>query len=221
MRKGMRRAVVTGLVAALLVTTAGTALAADEDSGTEIDLDTLKANLLEKIAERIERFEAKLANLEGEEGVAAEQRTALLTEGIAIFEQLATDVEAATTVDEVKEAARAARKEFRSHRRVRTFYVHIQNDIDKFGRRLGRLEGAIDRAEANGLDTTAAGDEAATADAELAAAQTLLGAVDPSQTGEEVVEDLKVAHRTAHSGQSHIRAGWQELRALFGEAEAA
>ena len=153
--------------------------------------------------------------------MAAEQRAALLADGIEIFEQLAADIESAATVEDVIKAAREARKEFRAHRRVRTFYVHIQNDIDKFTRRLGRLESAITRAEDNGFETADAAAEAETADAELEAAQTLLDAIDPSLIGEEVVEDLKVAHRTAHSGQSHIRAGRQALRALFGTAEAA
>jgi len=178
-------AVLAGL---LMVSGAGAALAAQETDAADLPED-----------------------LEGEEGLAAEQRSALASEGIAIFEAAAVDVEEASTVRAVVEAVRDATREYRAHHRVRLLYVHVQGDIDKFTRRLDRLDGAIERAEEAGADVSAATAESLEAAANLANAQDLLDVIDPSQTGEEVVEALKEAHRTVHSGQRHIRAGWKAL----------
>lgn len=225
MSRRVRVAVVAVVAGALLLAGVGSALALQEedspDAGATIDLDTVKEKVLDRIAHRIEWFERKIEELADEEGVVAEQRVALYTEGIAIFEQLSADIEDATNVEEIIRLSVEARREYRAHRRVRGFYVHIQQDIDKFGRRLGFLERAIERADEAGLDTTEAAAEAAVAGADLDAAQTLLDAIDPSSTGEEVVDALREAHRTAHSGQSHIRAGWQELREAKASADAA
>jgi len=56
-------------------------------------------------------------------------------------------------------AVRDANREYRAHRRVRLLYVHLQGDIDKFTRRLDRLDGAIERAEEAGADVSAAAAE--------------------------------------------------------------
>ncbi len=208
----MRAIWVAMLAGLLMVSGTGAALAAQESETTDPpDLDAFKERVLERIGDRIEQFERIIADLEGEEGVAAEQRSALAADGIAIFEAAAGEVEAATTVREVVVAVRDATREYRAHRRVRMFYVHVQTDINKFTRRLDRLEGAIERAEEAGADVTAAAAEARAAAVDLASAQDLLDAIDPSQTGEEVVDALKEAHRTAHSGRRHIRAGWKAL----------
>jgi len=202
-------AVLAGL---LMVSGAGAALAAQETDAADLpELDVVKARVLERIGDRVVRFEQIIEDLEGEEGLAAEQRSALASEGIAIFEAAAVDVEEASTVRAVVEAVRDATREYRAHHRVRLLYVHVQGDIDKFTRRLDRLDGAIERAEEAGADVSAATAESLEAAANLANAQDLLDVIDPSQTGEEVVEALKEAHRTVHSGQRHIRAGWKAL----------
>ncbi len=215
MSKRLRAVAVAVLAGVLMVSSVGAALAFEttdvvEDVATPY-LDTVKERVLERIENRIDRFEDVLQNLEGKEGVWAEQRAALAAEGIAIFEQLADDIAAASSVGEIIEAARAANREYREHRRVRHLDAQVQNDIDKFTRRVDLLERAIDRAEEAGADVTEATAEAEAATADLESAQVMLDAIDPSDAGEEIVDALKEAHRTAHSGQRHIRAGWKAL----------
>ncbi|MCJ7725627.1 MAG: hypothetical protein MUP76_04480 [Acidimicrobiia bacterium] len=199
----------TGL---LVVSGSGAALAAQE-SGTAdaADIGAVQERVLDRIGDQIDRLGRVLDDLEGEEGTAAEQRAASAAEGIAIFEAAAADVANATTVGEVKDAIRDAGREYRAHRRIRLFYAHVQGDIDKFSRRLDWLDGAIARAEQAGVDVSAAVRESEAAAAGLGAAQDLLDAIDPSMTGDEVVAALKEAHRTAHNGQRHVRAGWKAL----------
>lgn len=207
-----RRALwVTVLAGLLMVTSTTAALASEETEADAPTLDEVKARVIEKIENRIAGFEEIIEKLEGETGIAAEQRSALAADGIAAFEDALVEVEAATSVREVMKALRDAQKEYREHRRVRTLYVHIHGDLVKFGRQLERLDKAIDRAEEAGADVTAAEAESAAAAEDLATAADLLDAIDPSQTGQEVVEALKEAHRTAHAGKAHIRAGWKAL----------
>ena len=219
MSKRLRAIAVAVLAGALMVSSVGAALAAETTDAVEDavmpDLDLVKEKVLERIENRIDRFEDALQNLEGKEGVRAEQRAALLAEGIAIFEQLADDVSAASSVGEIIEVARDANREYLAHLRVRNLYAHVQNDIDKFTRRADRLEDAIGRAEEAGADVAEAGVEAEAATADLESAQLMLDAIDPSDTGEGIVDALKEAHQTAHSGQRHIRAGWKALREVL------
>jgi len=198
----------TGAAFATQTDTAGTA-----DTGTADGpvLEEVKERVLGKIADRIERLEAIVEALEGEDGIVAEQKVALAREGIAIFEAAAAEVEAAGTVREVVEAYRGAVREFKAHQKVRHLYAHVHLDLAKFERRLDRLEQAIDRAGEAGYEVSAAAAEAGSAAADLAAAADQVAAVDPSQIGGEVMDDLKEAHRTAHAGQRHIRAGWEAL----------
>jgi predicted ribosome quality control (RQC) complex YloA/Tae2 family protein len=215
MSKRLRTIAVAVLAGVLMVSSIGAAFAFETTDVVEDvampDLETVKEKVLEGIENRIDRFEDALQNLEGKEGVRAEQLAALVAEGIAIFEQLTDDVAEASSVEEIIEAIRAANREYRSLRRVRNLYAHVQNDIDKFTRRVDRLEGAIERAEDAGADVTEAALEAVAATADLESAQVMLDGIDPSDTGEEIVEALKEAHQTAHSGQRHMRAGWKAL----------
>jgi hypothetical protein len=197
----------------LLLTGAGSALAAETDPGDDVStaLDAFKEEVIERFEQRIEHLEDVIERLEGQTGVWAEQMSALAEEGIEIYSSAITEVGEAATLREVVQAVRGANREFQAHARVRRLYAHVQNDIEKFTRRLGWLERAIDRAEAAGIDVSAAVGEADAAATDLAAAQTMLDAVDPSQTGDEVVDALRAAHGTAHRGQAHIRKGWAAL----------
>ena len=119
---------------------------------------------------------------------------ALAREGIAIFEAAAAEVESAETLREVIEASRGAVREFKAHQKVRRLYTHVHLDLAKFERRLDRLDAAIDRAQEAGADVTEAGAESEAAAEDLAAAADQVAAVDPSQTGSEVMGELKEAH---------------------------
>jgi hypothetical protein len=140
---------------------------------------------------------------------------ALLGEGIEIFSAAAAEVAGADSLRDIGEIIRDATVEFRDHAKVRRFYAHVGTDLVKFERRLGFLEEAIDRAGAGGFDTAAAAAEAEGAAADLATAADLLGAIDPSATGSDVMDQIAEAHRTAHEAQQHVRAGLEELREVI------
>ncbi|MCB2224547.1 MAG: hypothetical protein KQH83_10305 [Actinobacteria bacterium] len=212
-----RRTIVVALAGLLLVSGVGTAFAAEAapaaaDEAAAPDLDAVKARVLERIEDRIARFEATIAGLTGVPGVVAEQKVALAADGIEIFEEAAADVEAAGTIREVLKAYKSATREFKAHAKVRRLYTHVQVDIDTFTRRLARLDAAIDRADEAGYDVTGAVAESGAAAALLDEAQAMLDAVDPSQTGTEVMAALRAAHRTAHEGRRHVKAGLRALR---------
>jgi hypothetical protein len=201
------------LAALLMVSGTGAALAADEaDTVDGAVLDAVKERVLEKITKRIERLEAVIENLEGEDGIVAEQKVALAREGIVIFEAAAAEVEEAETIREALGAYRDAVREFKAHKKVRKLYTHVHLDLGKFNRRLDRLDTAIERAEEAGVDVGEAVAESEAASEDLALSADLLGEVDPSETGSGVMGDLREAHGAAHDGQRHIRAGWKALR---------
>jgi CheY-like chemotaxis protein len=214
----LRSITVAALAGLLMLSGTGAAFAAQEAvTEAAVDLDTVKERVLERISNRIARFERVVEELEGEAGVVPEQKVALATEGIAIFTAAAAEVEEAETAREVLKAFRKANREYEAHQMVRRLYTHVQLDLYKFARRLDRLDTAIDRAEGAGFDVTEAAEASAAAAVALASAQEMLDVVDPSATGSEVVDALKAAHRTAHSGQQSIRHGWRALWAALGE----
>lgn len=210
----LRTLAVAALAGVLMVSGTGAAFAAQEaeTESAAPALDTVKERVLKRIESRIEGFERTIERLGDKEGVAPEQWVALAGDGIAVFEAASAEVEAAETVREVFSAVKDANREYDAHRRVRRLYVHVSKDVAKFTRALDRLDGAIERAEEAGVDVTDAVAESTAAATDLASAQAMLDAIDPSQTGSEVMDDLKEAHRTAHSGQKHVRTGWRALR---------
>lgn len=214
MRLFRRTMTVTALVAVLVLATVGTALAADTDE--PLDLDGLKAAVVERIDARIDTWQERIEALAGRDGNVAQQLQALFAEGITLAEQLRADVLAADDAAEVRGLVREARATFAAHTRVRLAYAHCQNDLARFTHRVELLEQAITAAAEDGLDTTEAAAQAAAARAGLADAAAGLAGVDPGDTGAEVQAQVRAAHRDAHSAQAHIRAGWRTLANQLG-----
>ncbi len=211
MRMLRRTMTVAALAVALVLATVGTAFAAETDEAEGLDLATLKVRVVERIEARIRVFEDQLDQLAGRDGSMVEQLQALFTEGIALAEQLRTDVEEAAGAAEIGGLIRDARREFAADARVRLGYAHVQNDLATFTHRAELLERAIARAEEAGLDTGRAVAEASAARVDLTTAASVLAGIDPGTTGEEAVAQIHVAHRAAHSAQAHIRAGFRSL----------
>jgi len=202
---------VVALAVALALATVGSAFAAETEETQVLDLDTLKANVIERIEARIEVFENRLHQLAGGDGPMAEQLQALFTEGGAVAEQLMADVQEANGAAEIHGLVREARGEFAAHARVRIAYAHVQNDLARFTHRVGLLEQETARAEAAGLETTRAAAQATVARADLAAVEAGLAGVDAGNTGPVVLAQIRAAHREAHSAQWHLRAGFGSL----------
>jgi sugar phosphate isomerase/epimerase len=201
----------------------GTAFALQEEPQeptTEVDLEELKERVIERLEGRVERLEEALEDLDGE-GPLATQLAALFEEGIETYTAAIADVAAAESPADVREIVRDANAEVWGHARVRRLYAHVENDIGKFERRLERLGNVIERADAAGFDTTEAAAEADEADADLAAAAGRLDGIDPSATGPEALEQIRGAHRIAHEGRRHVRAGYSALRNEVPRPEAA
>jgi len=213
MRTLRKTMLVTALVAAMVLATVGVAVAAEPEVEAPLDLEALKARVIEQIDARIANFEDRLEDLEGREGPLAEQLTALFTQGIADFEQLKADVAAATTAGEVRRLVHRAYQGFAAHARVRTFYAHVETDLLKFDHRLDLLYEAIARAEEAGLDTNRATEQAEAAATDLDTAAEVLAGVDPGAIGDGTMAQLRAAHRTAHAAQRHLRAGFRSLAA--------
>jgi len=209
MRLFRRTMTVTALVAVLVLATVGTALAAGTDE--PVDLDTLKANVVERIDARLDTWQERIDALAGRDGNVAQQLQALFAEGMTAAEQLRAEVLAADDAAEVRGLVREARTTFAAHARVRLAYAHCENDLERFTHRVELLEQAIIAAAENGLDTTQAAAQAAAARAGLADAAAGLAGVDPGDTGVEVQAQIRAAHRDAHSAQAQIRAGWRAL----------
>jgi hypothetical protein len=214
MRLFRRTMTVTALVAVLVLATVGTALAADTDE--PVDLDTLQANVVERIDARLGTWQERIEALAGRDGNLARQLQALFAEGITLAEQLRADVLAADDAAEVRALVREARATFAAHTRVHLAYAHCQNDLARFTHRVELLEQAITAVAEDGLDTTEAAAQADAARAGLADAAAGLAGVDPGDTGAEVRAQIRAAHRDAHSAQAHIRAGWRALADQLG-----
>jgi hypothetical protein len=220
MSRRLRNAGATLLAGLLFVTGTGSALAARPEAGSAVDLEansavdleTVRADVLERIDARIAGFKARIERLDGRDGFWAVQMVALAQEGIGIFEDARSAVGAAGSVDEIRDAMRAAKDDYRHSKRIRALYAHVQKDIREFGRRLAVLEKAIARAEEAGFDVSAAAEQAREAAADLGTAKRILNGIDPSDPAGEVLQQLRNAHRAAHAAQKHIRAGFWALR---------
>jgi hypothetical protein len=215
MRKTLRSITVAGLVALLVVAGVGTAFALETTD--EPDLETVKENVVDRLTDRIDRINDRIEELGESDDPRAEMLAEALTEAVAGYEAAIVAIPGAATVEEVRTIVREANEGLRDLSRVRRGYAHVAGDLEKFGRRLNALQVAIERAENAGADVTRAVAHVGAAADDLAEAQRIFDAIDPSMTGEELVETIKEAHGKAHEAQRHIRSGFSALRdALFG-----
>jgi len=107
--------------------------------------------------------------------------------------QLAGDVAAVSSIEEIIDVARASYREYRAHRRMRSLYSHVQNDIDGFARRVDRLDQAINRADVARVDVTAASVESGDATDGVESAHVTLDAIGPSVTGGGIMDALDLS----------------------------
>jgi hypothetical protein len=216
----LRTATAATMVALMAIAGIGKASALEAAEGTAEApaLDTIKQRIVGWAEGRVDRFERRMEALDGRDGPRATQLGALFGDGVAIFTGMIDEVTAAEDLAGVWTAVRNAGTEYREHRRVRLGHAHVEADVDRFTRRVIRLETLIARAQDADLDTGSAAEEAEAARADLEPAEALLTGIDPSAIGPDVVEQLGQAHRAAHDAQAHLRAGLVALRAAVGAA---
>ncbi len=221
MRRTLKAITVAGLASVMIVASIGSAFALVEtppETETTVDLDTVRDTAIERLGNRIERFGDVIEELADDAGPRATQITALLTDGVTIFEEALAAIPGAGTADEVRDIVREASEDFRAHARIRRAYAHVAADLAKFERRLEVLSHAISRAEEAGLDVTRAAAEAGAALDDLTEAHRLFDAVDPHEPG--ILEAIGEAHRRAHEAQRHIRSGFTALKGETLDTEA-